>query len=152
MNLFDAYPQGGRVLRGKPRDNSNTRHGQGIELQQLTKQSTCGYCEVSLIDDYYHWLLMSVDHVVPRSVAESLGIIPVYYEDFINLILCCSGCNGLKNRDTVAKLGLPHEPQPSWTLEEFLSFRDQVFAVRRRRIEDRRKEEQAFFNSRPWEV
>ncbi len=151
MNPFDAYPQGGRDLCGKPRDNSNTRHGQGLEIQRLTGQSTCAYCEVSLIDDYYHWLLMSVDHVIPKSVAGNLGIAPMYYEDYINLVLCCSGCNGLKNRDTVAKLGLPHEPQSHWNLAEFVAFRDRVFMARRQRIEERRKEEQVFFASKPWE-
>jgi hypothetical protein len=95
---------------------------------------------------------MSVDHVVPSGVADNLGIAPAYYEDYINLVLCCSGCNGLKNRDTIAKFGLSHVPQQHWGLEEFVALRDQVFAVRRQRIEDRRNEEQAFFASKPWEV
>ena len=59
---------------------------------------SCAYCDVSLVDDYYHWLLMSVDHVVPSSEAKRLGIPVASYEDYINLVLCCSGCNGFGNR------------------------------------------------------
>src|SRR5947209_5141475 len=114
MSPFDAYPSGGQILLGKPKNQANCRYGYGLELQLLTGQTKCAYCQVSLIDDYYHWLLMSVDHVVPKGEALRLGVPLEYYEDFINLVLCCTGCNGFGNR-----YRLLYEPQPQWDLQNF---------------------------------
>jgi hypothetical protein len=111
----------------------------------LTGESSCAYCGVSLVTDYHHWLLMSVDHVVPGGEARRVGIAAQLYEDAINLVLCCSGCNGFGNRyRCVAEL------QPAWTLEEFLTLRDRIFAERFERIAARRAVEIALFESRPW--
>ncbi len=78
MNPFEVYPGAGRVLLGKPKNTSNCRYGYGLELQRLNGQTNCAYCQVSLIDDYYHWLLMAVDHVVPKgrskTIAYSFGL------------------------------------------------------------------------------
>lgn len=101
---------------------------------------------MSLVDDYHHWLLMSVDHVVPSAEARRVGIDPRFYEDAINLVLCCAGCNGFGNRYR-AHVG----PRAIWTLDEFLSLRDSIFEDRSDRIAKRRAVEIAFFESRPWE-
>jgi hypothetical protein len=89
---------------------------------------------------------MSVDHVVPAGEARRLGIGRVFYEDAINLVLCCAGCNGFGNRYRCNV-----EPKMTWTLEEFLSLRDRVFEDRFSRISARRTTEIALFESKPWE-
>ena len=98
MNVFDRYPSGGRALLGRQELTGACRSGYGLELQRLTGESNCAYCDVSLVTDYDHWLLMSIDHVVPGGEARRVGIDAQFYEDAINLVLCCSGCNGFGNR------------------------------------------------------
>ena len=71
MLPFDSYPNGGRRLR-----------------------------ELDLFADYHRWLLLPVDHVVPAGVARGLEIPAAIYEDAINLVLACAGCNGFDNRYT----------------------------------------------------
>jgi hypothetical protein len=146
MIPFHTYPQGGQSPLGKPKNSANCRYGYGLELQRLTGQTNCAYCGVSLVDDYYHWLLMSVDHVVPRGEALRLGIPAQYSEDFINLVLCCAGCNGFGNR-----YRLPHEARPYWQLHEFVAIRDEAFAARFKSITIRREAEQRVYLSKPWE-
>lgn len=141
MNPFDAYPDEGQALLGRPKNTGNCRRGYGVELQRLTGQTNCAYCGVSLVDDYYHWLLMSVDHVVPQGEAQRLGILLTYYKDFINLVLCCAGCNGFDNRYPI-----PNKPQSQWNLQEFLILRNETFAVRFQRIATRREAEQKFYS------
>lgn len=52
MKAFDRYSEEGEVLLPKaPFDN--TRHGYGMALQRLTGQTTCAYCDVSLVDNFY---------------------------------------------------------------------------------------------------
>jgi hypothetical protein len=128
MKPFDLYLHGARVPLGRPKRTDNCRYGYGLELQQHTGQTRCAYCDVGLVADYYHWLLLSVDHVVPRGQALLLGISTEYTEDFINLVLCCAGCNGFTNRYVVpATLG---SALPSWDLDRFLELRDRVFEDR----------------------
>ncbi len=148
MQPFDAYPGKGQVLLGRPKNNDNCRHGYGLDLQRRTGQTTCGYCGLSLIDEYAHWLLLSVDHVVPRGQAVTLGIDAVYFEDVINLVLCCAGCNGFGNRYTVP---LPAAERGPWDLPTFVALRDTVFAARSIVISARRATELAFYQSKPWE-
>ena len=148
MNIFDRYPSGGRELLGKPRDRTGAcRTGYGLGLQALTGESNCAYCGLSLVDTYHHWLLMSVDHVVPAGEARRLGVDPQFYEDTINLVLCCAGCNGFGNR-----YRCDIEMQDYWTLDEFPRLRDHVFEDRFARIAARRAAELAVFESKPWET
>lgn len=148
MNVFDRYPLDGRALLGRPKDLTGAcRSGYGLGLQRLTGESSCAYCGVSLVDDYHHWILMSIDHVVPRGEAARVGIDAHLYEDAINLVLCCSGCNGFGNRYRCLV-----ESQPAWTLEEFLELRNRIFEDRFQRIAQRRAAEIAFFESKPWEM
>lgn len=146
MNVFARYPKGGRELLGRPKSGNGTcRTGYGLALQRLTGESGCVYCGINLVDSYHHWLLMSIDHVVPSGEARRVGIGPEFSEDAINLVLCCSGCNGFGNRYRCAI-----EPREAWTLDEFLSLRDEVFAERCAQIAARRVAEIATFESRPW--
>jgi 5-methylcytosine-specific restriction endonuclease McrA len=142
---FTAYPSGGSVLLGSPKRLDNCRHGYGLEVRDATGQTTCAYCGESLVDDYRHWLLMAVDHVVPSSEGKRLCIPGQFTGDFINLVLCCSGCNGFGNRYRVAA-----DPQTEWTLAEFVTLRDRIFAERSVLIADRRTKEMAFYRDH-WE-
>lgn len=146
MQPFDTYPGEGRDLLGQPKRKDNARYGYGLELQRLTGQRTCAYCQVSLVDDYYHWLLLSVDHVLPRGEAMRLGVPVKFCEDFVNLVLCCSACNGFGNRYTTS-----YAPRNQWDLESFIRVRDEVFVARSELIAARGKEELNFFLSRPWD-
>jgi 5-methylcytosine-specific restriction endonuclease McrA len=145
MEPFDQYPHRGRELLGRPRPAFACRDGYGLELMQVTGQTCCAYCGVSLVGDYYRWLLMARDHVIPAGEAKRLGIPPGFSEDFSNLVLACSGCNGFRNRYRVAA-----EPRPIWTVEDFLELRDRVFADRLQRVRERRALEIAKFNESPW--
>ena len=145
---FDDYPGAGRHLLGPPRDWTNCRWGYGLELMQRTRQTCCAYCGVSLVDDYYRWLLLSVDHVVPRSQAETVGIIQ-YLHDMTNLVVCCAGCNGFGNRYTVPQTLLESLPEPD--LERFFALRDRVFEARSAAIRQRREAEMQEFQRKRWQ-
>ncbi len=148
MNPFDDYPDKGRRLLGQPRRQGNCRHGYGLDLQKHAGATLCAYCGMSLVDDYHHWLLMCVDHVIPLSQAAELQIPDKYSKDLVNCVLACSGCNTLDNRYRV-----PEE----WTknlrpgeLDDLLALRDRVFEDRNQRVAERRRKEMAFFDTRPW--
>jgi hypothetical protein len=88
---------------------------------------------------------MSIDHVVPRSDALRLNIPVAFAEDAINLVLCCSGCNGFGNRYRSTELH-----REVWTIDAFLDLRDRIYSERTLLISKRREMERAFFASRPW--
>ena len=144
MNPFDHYPDGGRTLLGR-RTGASARREYGLRLQRISGQSICTYCGLDLVSDYDHWLLLSVDHVVPTGEARRLGIPMDYSEDLIDLVLSCSACNGFDNRCRIVR-----EPQEQWTLEEFVALRNRVFAERAPRIAARHEQDKAFFESQPW--
>ena len=138
---FDQFPERGRHLLGRPRAGTgSSRTGYGLSLQRLTGQNSCAYCGVDLVGDYHRWLLLNVDHVVPRGEAIRLGIPAEFYEDAINLVLACSGCNGYLNRYRSAA-----EPSTGWTVEEFADLRDLLFRDRFALIAVRRDQERAAF-------
>ncbi len=142
---FDNYPGKGRELLGNSRGD-NCRHGYGLRLQRLAGATTCVYCGVDLTDNYEHWLLMSVDHVVPTQAGKALGIPNEWLDDFSNTVLCCSGCNGFDNR-----FELPAPTQGPTTLEEFFGLRDEIFLIRTKRIREKYDAETRFYRTRPWE-
>ena len=143
---FDMFPGGGTQLLGRPRAGNGTcRTGYGLSLQRMTGQTSCAYCGVDLVGDYYRWLLMAVDHVVPAGEARRLGIPPQFYEDAINLALTCSGCNGYLNR-----YRLEGEPGMEWSVDQFVALRNQIFDHRYELIEARREKELAIFAQQPW--
>ena len=144
MEPFDNYPGGGRQLLGKM-TGANCRHEYGLRLQKLTSQTSCAYCSVSLIDDYYRWLLMSVDHVIPMSAGQAAGIPQDWLEDYANTVLCCSACNGFGNRFKLTD----NTPIPS-TDDEFFDLRERIFVKRRTLILASHDSERNFYRSRPW--
>lgn len=145
MMPFELYPGGAASLLGKC-TGANCRHEYGLKLQRLTGQTACAYCGLSLVDTFEHWLLMSVDHVVPTRTGLAIGISRNWLEDYCNTVLCCSACNGFGNRFKIPVSALlPAE------LEEFVALRDKLFVTRKELILAARKREQAFYASRPWE-
>jgi hypothetical protein len=145
---FDAFPQGGRVPLGRPKSgNGSARTGYGLALQHLTGQTECAFCGFNLITSFENWLMLSVDHVVPRAGALKLGIPDCLFEDAFNLVLACSACNGFDNR-FVCAVG----PVETWTVEEFCNLRDATFPLRFDRIKARREKERALYEARPWVI
>ena len=145
MKPFDTYPDD-RVKLLPRRTGANARHEYGLELQRLTGQHECAYCGVDLVHDYYHWLLLSVDHVIPVSECRRLGIPEGWADSYSNTVLSCSGCNGLDNRFRVTE----KESRKVWTLEQFFRLRNHVFALRKARIQAGRERALQFFESQPW--
>ena len=139
MNPFVRYPGGGATLLA-PVGSENSRHGYGLQLARLTGIIECAYCRLDLRQSYEAWLLTTVDHVIPTKQATRLGIDPKWATNPINLVLACSGCNGLDNRYTINA-----EPRDSWSLEDFVMLRDSVFEERIVRIAPRRTNERAFY-------
>lgn len=144
MMPFDSYPHGGNRLLGR-RSGANCRHEYGLRLQRLTGQENCAYCGLRLVDSYEHWLMMSVDHVVPTRTGTVFMISTDWLEDYSNHVLCCSACNGFGNRYTL----MPDTRSPS-SIEEFFSLRDRVFLERKTLILLAHEKERAFFEKKPW--
>ena len=144
MEPFDSYPGKGNQLLGR-RTGANCRHEYGLRFQKLTGSTRCAYCGVDLTDEYEHWLLMALDHVVPRLVADKLRIGDEWFEDYLNSVLCCSACNHAKNRWEPRPL-----PAPPRSLAEFLELRDMCFAQRREAVLQYQKDERAFYDGQPW--
>ena len=146
MKPFDSYPNDRAHLLPR-RTGASARREYGLELQRLTGQTECAYCEVDLTGDYYRWLLLSVDHVVPVSECRRLAIPAEWADSYSNTVLCCSGCNGLDNRFMV-EVGVHR----TWTMDGFFELRDRIFVIRKDRLEAAREREVRFFESRPWRV
>ena len=140
MQPFDQYPGDGHKLLPR-RKAVNTRREDGPELQRLTGQTACAYCGVCLTDNYHHWLLMTIDHVIPTSECQRLGIPDEWAESYSNMVLACSGCNGFDNRFQISW----DESTENWTLARFFALRDRVFTERTDSIRKQREEEERFF-------
>jgi len=147
MLPFDKYPQSGMKLLGQPKDWSNCRHGCGLELMRLTRLYRCAYCDKDLTHEYHTWLLMEVDHVITKKMAKRLGLEKRFYDDFTNLVLSCSGCNHFCNQYDDKTVSTP---DAGWTEEAFVQLRDRVFRERFAKVSQRRTEEIAFFEGKPW--
>jgi len=146
MKPFDSYPEDGVNILPKM-IGANCRHEYGLNLQKLTKQTKCAYCGVDLTSDYYRWLLLSVDHVIPVSECKRLGIKESWAHSYSNVVLCCLGCNGFNNRYQIQK----YQRLSEWTPEIFFNLRDEVFNERKKIIDDKRTSEMYFFNTYPRE-
>jgi hypothetical protein len=124
MMPFDAYPHRGRRPIGRL-TGENCRHDYGLRLQKLIGLTKCAYCSLSLVDTYDHWLMMTVDHVVPRHAGEELGITSDWLEDYWNVVLCCSACETFGNLFPLeADVTCPDNG------EEFVALRDRIFVER----------------------
>lgn len=134
---FGAYPQGGRVLLGKPRWGDGTaRRSYGVEALRWCGYR-CAYCGLDMAT-FEGWLQLSVDHVIPQQM-QSAGYPTAWVLDSINLVAACMACNGYFNRDPV--IG-----EVPTTLDAFCDLRDRLFQERRARIVARRSEERAWFD------
>ena len=145
MKPFDDYPEGGRTII-KKMGRANARREDGLWLMEKAQQDRCVYCEVSLVDDYYHWLLLNVDHVIPAKECTRLYIPEEWHHSFTNAVLACFGCNLFDNRYTIEW----QQPKAAaaWKVSEFIALRDEVFAERKTRILSRRADEVQFFEQR----
>ena len=65
MRPFDDYHGGGYTMLPKLK-GGNARQDYGHWLVERG-QTSCAYCKMSLVDSYEHWLLLTVDHVIPVS-------------------------------------------------------------------------------------
>ena len=142
MYPFDDYPGEGKEIL-KKMGRANARREDGLWLMKNAKQDRCVYCKVSLVDDYNHWLLLNVDHVIPASECKRLGIPNDWHHSFSNVVLACFGCNLFDNRYSI-EWGAP-KPAGEWTVPEFTLLRDKVFMERKNRILRRRSDEIEFF-------
>jgi hypothetical protein len=156
MNLFSNYPdetiwksrrhfidpQSGKKVAFS---DGGCRHGYGLKLMLLTGQTACAYCGISLVDDYSHWLLMAVDHVVPTKQANELGICEEWSKDYRNTVLSCSACNGLRNR-----WRFPQGTKAPTTWDAFVKLRNDTFKQRRDEICGYQKQEREFYGGKPW--
>ena len=139
MQPFDSYPRGGYALEPNLTGGS-ARRGYGHWLIRHG-QTCCAYCGVSLVEDYYRWLLLSVDHVIPAGEYKRLGIPRKLGESYSNIVLACLGCNIFDNWYEITW----QEPKDGWTEAEFFALRDKVFAERMGRIASVRKDELDFY-------
>ena len=145
MKPFDDYPEGGLAIL-KKMGRANARREDGLWLMENAKQDRCVYCGISLVDEYYHWLLLNAGRVVPDKECKRLRIPDQLCDSFTNAVLACYGCNIFDNRYTIDW----QEPKATgeWTVPEFIGLRDKVFTERKARILKRRTEEVQFFEQK----
>ena len=144
MKPFDDYPRGGYTILPRLK-GGNARREYGHWLVKRG-QTSCAYCGTSLVDSYEHWLLLTVDHVIPvsdkdRKEGHRLGIPKSWHESYSNIVLACSGCNGFRNRYEA-----PQKPRESWEESDFFEFRDRVFREKAAQISEARDSEIRFYN------
>lgn len=147
MTPFDDYPHGGYTILPKLK-GSNARREYGLWLVEHG-QTSCAYCGVSLVDSYEHWLLLTVDHVIPVSLKDRkeghrLRIPKSWHESYSKIVLACSGCNGFRNRYEIPQ----QESRESWEESEFFNLRDKVFQEKRALIGKARLSETCFYMDR----
>jgi len=144
--LFVSYPSEGRALIARVKGNGGCRCGYGLRHQQYTGQTCCAYCGLDFTSRYENWLMMALDHVVPASVCLEASIPIEWMDDHANRVLCCSACNGFKNR------WQPAEPLVCPTsLEGFFDLRDSIFVIRREHILQSQADARAFFERKLWD-
>jgi DNA-directed RNA polymerase subunit N (RpoN/RPB10) len=136
---FVTYPNDEMELRKTVWIGSNCRHEYGLKFIQKTHQNCCAYCGRVLTKDYYAWLTMVLDHVVPVSVCDDFNVKQEFCRSLANTVLACGACNGFDNRYR------PSAKRQITTFQEFLSLRDEIFIDRRERIQKKHKEERDFF-------
>ena len=142
MKPFDDYPGGGYTIL-QTLTGGNARRGYGYWLVKRG-QTGCAYCGASLVEDYYRWLLLSVDHVIPEGEYGRLGIPRKWGESYSNIVLACLGCNVFDNKYEITW----QEPMSEWSEAEFFELRDRVFAERALRIKNVRDEDVGFFEQK----
>ena len=141
---FAYYPEEGRALLGAV-GNGTCRHDYGLRFMQITGQTTCAYCELNFAADYRNWLQMALDHVIPTRTGTAKCIPAEWLDDTSNKVLACAACNSFQNRYKLTDAELC----PA-TLEGFYELRDRVFLERKALVEQRHRQERAFFEQKPW--
>ena len=117
MKPFEDYPEGGYTVLPKGW-GTTARREYGHWLVERG-QTSCAYCEMSLVDSYEHWLMPTAEHVIPVADRDRLRIPTNWHESYSNIILACSGCNGFRNRYEVTCL----EPRESLRESDFFKLR-----------------------------
>ena len=140
---FRRYPQQGRALLGK-RSVTNCRRGYGLTLRELAGSDCCVFCGLNLFENYHHWLLLQVDHVIPTTMGLRLGIPVDWLEDYSNAALACSACNSFQNHFDALDV-----TEPPQTLDEFFDLRDAVFRARLPGVQRAQEAERGFFERLP---
>ena len=152
VNPFDNYPGKGRdladpFLRHTYRyqkmweNGSNSKHHYALYLILETKQPSCAYCEKILVDTFDHWLLTSIDHVVPKNAIKSNDMREDWVHDLSNVVICCLACNGYLNQ-----YKLPTETRGPLSMEKWFALRDRTFREKREEAQARLKTEREFFD------
>jgi hypothetical protein len=93
---FPAYAFKGKFQNKDFRSESLDNYG--LLLVQVTGHTCCAYCGNSFIQDFDHWLTLTVDHVIASELGIKLGIPLRFTNDIINKVLACAACNGYDNR------------------------------------------------------
>jgi hypothetical protein len=143
MLVFESYPDKGRNLLGRV-SGDNCRRGYGLAFMRKTGQTNCAYCGIDLSENYEHWLILALDHVIPYNACVAWELPIEWREDFSNRVLCCTACNTFGNRYMPVGFRRPTN------LEEFYELRDKIYLERRQKILDRHKNEREFFEKKPW--
>jgi 5-methylcytosine-specific restriction endonuclease McrA len=156
---LDQYPPLNlRALKALNTDNNTFRRkgGYGLGLYQQIGQKSellrCAYCGIPF-DNFTCWLMLSVDHVVPKAAAIALGIDKNLWDSALNLIFCCRICNdfndGLKHSkpEEVLKILPPYQPELVKQPEEFLRLRKATFPRRLEDIAAKRADAQQIYQS-----
>ena len=148
MMPFDSYPAGGLQLLGRVEGvGRGTRRTSGPKFIQKTRQISCAYCGLNLVESFTNWLQMALDHVVPKSVCKGFSLPEEWIEDYTNRVLACGACNGFDNQYKP-----PCDTECPRSLEEFYKLRDRIFCDRKSRITERRNSEENDFKQQPWEA
>jgi hypothetical protein len=140
-------------LKSLNTDNDTFRKKYGIEMYKLIggpkckELLRCAYCGFPF-DNFMNWLMMSVDHVVPKVAASKLKINRDIWDSILNLVFCCRICNdfnrGLKEEAKALEI-LPYQPKEGASPEEFLRLRQATFPRRLEDIANKRVEAQQIY-------
>ncbi len=95
MRPLDDYPEEGDTVLPK-RKGTIARREYGHWLVERG-QTSCAYCETSLVDSYEHWLMLTAEHLVPVADRDRPRIPKTWHESYSSIVLPCSGCKGLRN-------------------------------------------------------
>jgi hypothetical protein len=152
---LDQYPSSSlnhlEALRTQTNSGNGFRKNYGLKLYKKLERRRdllfCAYChfspkDLSNEDGFKHWLLMSVDHVIPVSVAKNL-VEDKIWDSVLNLVFCCRVCNdfnqGLKGSEKKAlEILPPYQPELVTSQEGFLNLRKATFPNRLKYITDER--------------
>jgi hypothetical protein len=117
----------------------------------------CAYCGLHLLEPYEHWLLLTVDHVIPKRLIQRNGRwgrlrnrkqIANWIEDATNCVICCSACNHFTSRIEISEniLGNPPRNDSNGEWNRFLQMRNELFTQKREHAIKQHRAERIFWN------